>query len=851
MQGKIDQGLALHRAGKLAEAAAIYDHILQQQPDNAATLHLMGVLALQTGRFDAALDWIGRAITHQPHFPDALNNLGNTLKALNRLEDATVTYDRALAQRPDFPEALNNRGFCLLTLGRLDEAAQSLARAIALKPDYPEARINGAMALERLGRFAEAAGHYGAAIRLLPHNPDLRNSLGNALRAAGRVSEAAESYGEAVRLRPDFVEFHINQGVALTDCRRLDEAVTVLKAALSLAPDHVRGLIALGVALSLKGDFAQASHSLGRAVELAPDFPPAHTNLGLALVRLGRLDEAAECQRRALRLQPEYVVALNNLAITLAEMGQPDQALANAETAIGLRPDFAEAHISRGNALKTLERFEEAAESLETALRLKPNSSEAHTTLGTIYQSLWRLDEAMAEHGEALRLWPDYPAAQQNLAGTLLLLGRISEAVACYERVVAKTPNDAAAISYLVYSAMYRDDLDNDGLAAIYRRYGENLARPVTPFPKPGPQAAGRRLKIGYLSSDLRNHPVASNLLPVVRHHDHSAFEIHYYSHGTTSDDYTADLKATADGWHDITRLSDAQAAELIRADGMDILVSLAGRFDLNRPGICAFRAAPIQINTHDVATSGLAEMDYIIGDGRLLARPSTEYFTERRLRLPSFYIADFPDYLPPLPPAPRQGPVVFGCFNNPIKISPTLISLWGTILAAVPDSRLVLKYYQAYESSDLRHRLTQTITQAGAQADQLVFIGAKESYTGFISRYNQVDIALDTWPFSGSTTSFQALSMGVPIVTLATDRMASRWTASMLRSLRLDPLIATRPADYVAVALQAARNVDDWRGQRRGIRDRLAASSLCNGALWAKRLERLYRAVWRRYCKD
>jgi predicted O-linked N-acetylglucosamine transferase (SPINDLY family) len=142
-------------------------------------------------------------------------------------------------------------------------------------------------------------------------------------------------------------------------------------------------------------------------------------------------------------------------------------------------------------------------------------------------------------------------------------------------------------------------------------------------------------------------------------------------------------------------------------------------------------------------------------------------------------------------------------------------------------------------------------LTQAGARADQLVFIGEAESFTDFISRYNQVDIALDTWPFSGSTTSFQALSMGVPIVTLATDRMASRWTASMLRSLRLDPLIATRPEDYVAIALQAARNVDDWRGQRRDIRDRLAASSLCNGALWAKRLERLYRAVWRRYCKD
>jgi predicted O-linked N-acetylglucosamine transferase (SPINDLY family) len=531
-------------------------------------------------------------------------------------------------------------------------------------------------------------------------------------------------------------------------------------------------------------------------------------------------------------------------------MGQADQAVVSAEAAIGLRPEFAEAHISRGNALKTVGRLIEAAQSLEHAVRLKPDSAEAHTALGSVYQSLWRLEDAMVQHQEAARLWPDYPAAQLNLGLTLHAAGRPAEAMEWFERVIARHPTHDIAFGNLLNCAMYRDDLDIHALNEIHRRFGRAFAQTVPLLAKAEPQAADRRLKIGYLSSDLRNHPVAGNLLPVGRNHDHSAFEIHYYAHLLHPDAHTQDFKATADGWHDITRLSDAQAAEAIRADGIHILVSLAGRFDLNRPGICAWRAAPIQITMHDVATSGLAEMDYIIGDGCLLARPSTEYFSERRLRLPSFYIADFPDYLPPLPPVPRQGPVVFGCFNNPIKISPTLIPLWGAILTAVPDSRLVLKFHQAYGSVDLRSRLTQALTKVGARPDQLILISEEESFTAFISRYNQVDIALDTWPFSGSTTSFQALSMGVPVVTLATDRMASRWTASMLRRLRLDPLIANRPEDYVAVALQAVRDVEDWRGRRVEIRSRLAASSLCNGALYAKRLERLYRAIWRRYCK-
>ncbi len=840
VQELIDRGRAFHRAGDLAQAETLYRDVLRQHPDHADALHLMGVMAIQTGRFAAAIDWIIRAIAGRPNFPEALNNLGNAYKALNRPDQAAEAFGQALALRPDFPEALNNRGVCLQALSRNEEAADALERAIALRPDYPEARINHALALERLGRLAEAAESYGAAIALLPANADLRNTLGNTFRTLGRLDDAAEAYGEAVRLRPDFAEFHVNRGVALTECRRLDEAVTSLRTALDLTSDHVRARIALGVALGLQGAIDDAVHTLRDAVHLAPTFPPAHCTLGLALLRVRRLEEAADCQRTALRLQPDSAASHTNLAIVLGEMGQYDQSLASTEAALRLRPDFPEAHITRGNTLKALGRLEDAAASLEIAVRLKPGSAEGHTALGVVYQALWRLDDALAEHREALRLWPDYPAALMNLGMALQAQGLPAEAGTCYERIITQRPGHDTAFGNLLNCAMYRDDLDNDAVAAIHRRFGRAFAQPTLPPAKVEPAATERRLKIGYLSSDLRNHPVATNLLPVIRARDRTAFAVHFYAHVASPDDYTQAFRALADGWSDIHGLTDRQAAELIRADGIDILVSLAGRFDLNRPTICAYRAAPIQISMHDVATSGLTEMDYIIGDGRLLARPSGEYFTERRLRLPSFYVADFPAALPPLPHEPRRGPVVFGCFNNPVKITPTTTRMWGAILAALPDSRLALKFHQAYGSPTLRDRLLNQLVSGGATADQVEFAFNAESYGEFLARYNDVDIALDTTPFSGSTTSFQALTMGVPIVTLAGERMASRWTASMLRTLRLPQLIATRPGDYVAVAHRTAATIADWRARRQDIRDHISASALCDGATYAKRLELL-----------
>ena len=896
VQDLIDQGLAFHRAGQLAKAEPLYREALKARPDHPAALHLMGVMALQTGHPDHAVEWISRALAARPDFPEAHNNLGNALKILDRPEQAAQSFRTALALRPDMAEAHNNLGICLLTLGGFDEALAAFGAALALRPDYSEARAGRAQALERLGRFADAVQAYESAIALAPDVADLRNSLGNCLRQSTRLAEAVAAYGEAVRLKPDFVEFHVNHGVALTDCRRLAEAEARLRTALALAPDHARATIALGIVLGLAGKSDEAIDILRRAVSLAPDFPAAHVNLGLALMRNHRHQEAAECHRAAIRLHPDYALAHCNLGATLTELEKLDEAMAAVETALRLRPDLADAHLARANILRLSSRDDETEAELREALRLNPSSAEAHVVMGRFQFYKWRLAESIDSYEQALRLWPDYPAALINLGAPLLMLGRAAETSRCHERVIDHQPDHPTAFGNILNAAMYRDDLDSEALADLHRRYGRAMAQaragcfeveslrdspeklnpslinklegdsdirswrecanlmsshsnPVTPPEPADAKAAGRKLRIGYLSSDLRNHPVGNNLLPLIDSHDRTAFEVHFYAHASRSDSHTDLLRERADGWHDITLMSNREAAERIRADSIDILVSLAGRFDHNRPEICAFRPAPVQISMHDVATSGLDEMDYIVGDGRLLPLPSREYFTERRLRLPSFYVAEpLPD-MPPVPALPRSGPPVFGSFNNPSKFSDTTIRAWGAILAALPEARLVLKFQEAYSATILRDTVLERLRTAGANPGQIELVGAKDSYQGFISRYHDIDIALDTVPFSGSTTSFQALSMGVPVLTMPQDRMVSRWTASMLRTIRLPDLIADGPDEYVAKAIALAGSVDHWRTRRADIRNRVLASSLCNGRRWTRWLERLYRAAWRRHC--
>jgi protein O-GlcNAc transferase len=304
-----------------------------------------------------------------------------------------------------------------------------------------------------------------------------------------------------------------------------------------------------------------------------------------------------------------------------------------------------------------------------------------------------------------------------------------------------------------------------------------------------------------------------------------------------------------ADGWRDINDLTDAQVAQRIREDEIDILVLLAGHFDSNRPQLAAWRAAPVQVSFHDPATSGLDDMDYIILDPILAPRHGPEKFSERVARLPSFYLH------PPIidapaigaVPATTRGHITFGSLNSPSKINVPVLRLWNRVLQAVPGSRLKLKFKNAFANTSLQQRILRDLD---VDATRIDWETGEVSTAEHLALYNSIDIALDPFPFTGSTTTFESLWMGVPVVTLTTPAPAGRWSASILRTLGQEELIAGMEDDYVRIATGLAGDLQRLAAYRQSFRDGMAASPLCKGRARTRQVERLYRAMWRRWCK-
>jgi len=804
----IAEALGEHRAGRLDVAEAAYRRLLAIDDGDPDANHYLGILLKQRGREDEALVCLGRAVAARPGEIKFRLNQALVLHEAARFAEAEAAFRAALAIDPMRPEAYLGLGVAVAAQGRYSDAEGHFRQVLAQVPDHADAAFNLGIALRGQGRRAEAAD----ILRRLPASAKVLSTLLSTLLELGDNAGAAEVGARLVAIVPEAGTAHFGLARALDNLGRLVEAVAAYRRAVEVDPALVAAWSCLGMAESRLGRFEAGAAAFRRAVEFDPDCAENHYNWGRASQDAGDPAAAEGHYRRALALDPGYPAASLNLGVVLRRLDRAAEAEAIYRNLLAAHPDHVAAHTNLAAVLLDQSRFDEAEKSARAAL---------------------------AAGGDA--------DAHGNLGGALVRQGRAAEAFDSYAAAVAAAPPAGAAGHFrnMLFTAVYRDDLDAERMGALHREFGRLVGgrRPLAVGRRPG----GGRIRLGYLSSDLRMHPVATNMLPVIRAHDRSAFEIHFYSIGAKADEVTDTLRGLADGWRDVSGLSDEAAARLIHSDGIDILVCLAARFDDNRPEICGWRPAPVQISLHDGATSGLAEMDYIIGDRWLLPRHTSEFFSERRLRMPQFYVADLPAGLPPPPAAPRSGAPVFCCFNGPAKISPSVLAAWGRILAALPTARLVLKYHEHYRSAPLRERMLAAMTAAGARPDQVAFIADRDEGGRFLARYNEVDIALDTFPFCGSTTSFQSLAMGVPVVTWAQPRMISRWTAAMVSALGMEELIAASAEDYVARAIAAAGSIESWRSRRGAIRAALATSRLCDSGRWTRHLERLYRAVWRR----
>ena len=679
-----------------------------------------------------------------------------------------------------------------------------------------ERAFHSALARHRAGHLAAAEQLYRRLLASDPHHADSLHLLGVLVSQNKQLGGAAGLIRRAIALNSQAALYHSNLGNILKDLGLQDEA--------------------------------RAAY--GTAILLAPDFADARNNLGTVLKGQGRMAAAVVAFKIAAVLRPEFSEAYSNLGAALREMVEVALALTAHKRAILLGPDLPEAQSNLGNALIAHGRPTIADACHRAAVALKPDYAEAYSNLGNARTDQGQLHDAAIAYDFAIRINPDYAEAYYNLANVLKDMGRIAEAVAAYKTSIRLRPDYAEAHSNLLMSVHYQEGIDGWEILAAARQFAARFEKVPPVFGNVA--TISRRLRIGYVSGDFRRHPVGFFLSDVLANHDRLAVEVFCYTNNTVADDMTSRLRGAADHWRSLVGVSDQQALEQVMADRIDILVDLSGHTAHGCLPLFAGKPAPVQVSWLGFwGTTGLSAMDYILSDEVTIPFGEEPFYIERVFRLAgSRFCYKPPDYAPSPaaePPLRRLNHVTFGSFNNLTKVGPEVVRLWADVMQAVPGSRLLLKWKSMADGS-VRRRLSDDFAAAGVEPDRLE-LRCASPHAAMLGEYADIDIALDPFPFSGGLTSCEALWMGVPVVTWPGERAPSRQTFGFLQVLGLTKWAAASAKDYIAIAVALASDAGHLADLRQSLRRRMAASALCDGPAFTRRLEGAYRQMWRQWC--
>lgn len=579
-----------------------------------------------------------------------------------------------------------------------------------------------------------------------------------------------------------------------------------------------------------------------------PNHPFGWHYLGITLAQSGRLADAVEPLSTCVRLDPTRPVSHNNLGNVLKEVGQLAEAEVHYQEALHLKPDYAEAHCNLGATLQELERLSEAELSYQEAIRLKPDFAEAHNNLGTMFQELGRLSEAELSYREALRLKPCFAKAHNNLAHVFQALGRLSEAVATYREALRLKPEFSEAHSNLIFSLNYIESLPPDAILTEAKSYGATVSAKAKPkFTSWLIDPNVTTLRIGFVSGDLRNHPVGYFLEGLIKHLDRRQFELYAFPTITSVDELTDRIRPYFNRWISIYGKADREAASVIHDQAIHILIDLSGHTAFNRLPVFAYKPAPIQVSWLGYcATTGLPEMDYYIGDPYASPEEEATNFTEKIWNLPetSFSFTSSGTLEQPASlPAIRNGFVTFGCFGNRSKINDEVIKVWSTIMRTCEETKLFLKSKQ-FGDLNAANEIRAKFASQGIAGDRVMLRG-HTSRKEYLSAFNQVDMMLDTFPYTGVTVTFEALSMGVPVLTLKGDRFWARMGESIAQNAGLVNWIAKDHEDYVHKAIAFASDLYGLAKSRQDLRGRILETPLFDTRRFAKNFGVALRGMW------
>ncbi len=715
---------------------------------------------------------------------------------------------------------LVQEGFKHHQAGRLEQANSAYQQALHENPDHPEAQHLLGMLAHQVGNHALARDLILLALHTRPDSAIYHCNLGTVLESLQQLDEAIACFRKAISLNRFNPVFHYNLAHALQTQGNPDAAIQSYHDALTLAPNHIESLSNLGHLLQAQGKLDEAIICFKKAVTVSPGFAEMHFNLGTALNRQGRLEEAIASYRHAIECYPDYAQAHCNLGAAYMASGNCPDAIASFQQAIAISPDMCDAHYNLGNAMQEQHKLTDAIASYQRALELQPNFVAAHCNLGNALRAMGRLDEAQACYRKALSIKPDYANAYSNL----LFL---------------------QAYHGISTSRDYLADARGWELACLPEEIRQQAR--VKKFVRA--PASQRRLKVAYLSGDFRKHAVSYFMEQLLAQHDRTKIELYAYSNNYTRDEISEKISAICEHWIPIAGMSDEAVCAQIDADGIDVLIDLAGHSAHNRMGVFARRAAPIQASYLYFASTGLSTMDYWIGDEMLTPPALDNQFSETVWRLPRPWLA-----YQPLAEAPAvawqpasDGTIWLGCFNNLGKITPPTLKLWAEILLALPEARLFLKNKELADPQNCQ-RIVAQLAGEGITAER-VLLEPGSDWHAYMAAHNRVDIALDPIEaHGGGTSTCDALWMGVPVIHLLGTHTGSRFAASLLKGLGHEEWITHSSSEYVQTTIALARNVALRKQLRPAQREKMIRSPLADARGLAHALEDAYSQMFQHW---
>ncbi|MEM5338693.1 tetratricopeptide repeat protein [Paraburkholderia azotifigens] len=777
----LNAALTHHQAGRLADAQALYDAILQSEPAQPDALHFSGLLACQTNRADAGIALMRASIAANPNAV-YYNNLGNVLLGRRQIGEAIESYRHAVNLRPDYAEAHNNLGNALREAGDANASMMSCAKAIELRPGYAEAY----------------------------------NNLGNALKDLGDLDNAVLAYRKAVSFRPDYADAFGNLARAEAGRGNADASVDAFRHALALDPGRLDICDSLAKLLHARGETDAAIEALHRATQLDPADAARHRKLAQWLGGAARWDEAAQ-------------------ALTAA---------------VELAPNDATGYLELGDAYQQADKLDAAILCYQTATELAPRDASAHHRLAVVLLKQRRADEALRSAQKAVSLEPHSAVPHVNLGDALSVLGDADGAIASYRRGIALDGEMELAHNRLLFDLATHAPTPPAVTLVTAREFGARMAARARRCEHRAPHDDGRKLRIGFVSGDLQLHPVGIFIESVMEYFADGSFDLIAYSTRASEDDITARLKQRFTAWRSLVNVSDEQAVQMIRDDGIDMLVDLSGHTVHNRLPVFAWKPAPVQVSWLGYfGTTGLDEIDYILGDPHVLPADEESHYVEKTWRLPDSYLCFTPPNdevaVGPLPMT-LNGHVTFGYFGKLVKITPNVIAAWSRLLHAVPDAKLMMKSHEL-GAAHARRSTADKFAAHGIDASRLILEGGSPRRE-YLESYNRVDIMLSPFPYPGGTTTAEALWMGTPVVALEGDRFVTHICESVLNAAGLAGWIARDEDEYIELASAWAAHPERLAALRAGLRAQTLESPLCDARRFATNLKAAFEGMWAQY---